>query len=111
MIKGTLSLSHSDLIPARVHANVRRNPVVETELHPSQPLPDALFGDAELASGDAPVVVAHAEPVVAHFDCCAARAAADGDAAASFAGFAGFAAFGGEPVVRVGGGGEGADGG
>jgi len=102
MIKATLSLSHSDIVTARVHANVGRYPHVHAELHATQSLPDRLLGNAELVGGDAAVVVAHAQAIVTPYDGGAARAAAGGNAAAAFAGFARLAGFGGE-VVEAGG--------
>ena len=84
--------------------------MVQAVLHASQALLDGLVGDLELLCGDAAVVILQANTIVAPDEGCAARAAAGGNARATFARFAGFAGFGGQPVEGSGGGGEGARG-
>ena len=70
---------------------------------------DGFVGNLERRGGDAAVVVAEAEAVVAPDKGGTAGAAAGWDARFAFPGFRGLAGFGGEPVLSMRGGGESAD--
>jgi hypothetical protein len=105
-IKASLSLSHTHIVSARVHADVGGDAHVHDELHTTQALADGVLCDLELLRADAAVVVAHAQPVVAPDDGGAAHAAARGDAAAALSRFARFTGFRGEVVLLGGGGAE-----
>lgn len=106
MIETALSLSHTTFIPARVHANVRRDSVIHPILHPTQSLFDSFIRDAKLRCADAAVVVAHAKAVVTPYYGCAAGAASCWDARTPFGTFFILTGFRGEPIEMSGSRGE-----
>jgi hypothetical protein len=101
VVKAALSLSHSAFVAACVDTYVCRDALVEAEFHASQALLDGLFGNAELCCGNAAVVVAHAQAVVAPNDSGAAHTASCGHTTSAFPRLASLAGFGDEPAEAV----------
>lgn len=111
MIETALSLPHSALVAARVHTNVRRDPHVQPELHPTKPFPDGVLRNLQLRRRNATIVIAHPQSVVSPNDVGAAHAAARRHTTTTFPGLLVFTSFWHEPVEAGWGCGECAEGG
>jgi hypothetical protein len=95
IIKIPFALAHSLVVAARVHADVGRNPHIQSEFEAPEALFYGLFGDFELRGGNTSVVVDHPEAIGSPDYGGAAEGAACCDARTAFARFVLFAEFGG----------------
>jgi len=84
-VEAALALPHTYVVAACVDTNVGGDAHVHAELHTAEALLDGFLGNSQLVRADAPVMVAHADAIVAPHHRGAAHAATRGYPAPAFA--------------------------